>query len=287
MTESADQRVRCTMREDGVAEVRLARPEKLNALDPTMFEQLVRIGQQLSADPNVRAVVLCGDGRAFCAGLDVEEFERMVRTGTIEPADTGDTTDAGTARAPVGPARSLGQQAAWVWAMVPVPVIVALHGAAFGGGLQIALGADIRLATPDARISVMEINWGIVPDMTGTQLLPELVGRDVAKELTYTGRELSGTRAAELGLATRVEDTPVAAAHELAAEIATKNPDAVRHAKRLLNMAGHADLTTGFAAEQHAIHGLVGSPNQVEAVRANFDKRAAEFASAEPDSTTS
>jgi enoyl-CoA hydratase/carnithine racemase len=152
-----------------------------------------------------------------------------------------------------------------------------VHGNALGGGLQIALGADIRIVAPDARLSLMEINWGLVPDMTGTQLLPELVGRDVAKELTYTGRVVSGEEAAALGLCTRTDPDPRAAALGLAAEIAARSPHAVRAAKRLLDLAGRVDLEAGFAAEQKEIGALIGSPNQVEAVTARFEKRAPSF----------
>ncbi|MEV6108347.1 crotonase/enoyl-CoA hydratase family protein [Streptomyces sp. NPDC051940] len=257
------ERVSCTV-VDGVADVRLNRPDKLNALDKDMFTALVDTGLRLGEDPAVRAVVLSGAGRAFCAGLDLGSFRSMAG-GELRPGT-------GTSPAPggIGPARALGQQAAYVWTRLPVPVIAAVHGVAFGGGLQVALGADIRLVAPDARLSVMEVRWGLVPDMTGTQLLPELVGRDVAKELTFTGRIVSGAEAAALGLATRAEDEPHAAALALAAEIAAQSPDAVRHAKRLLDLAGRVGLDEGFAAEQHAIHELIGSPGQVEAVRANL-----------------
>jgi len=151
-------------------------------------------------------------------------------------------------------------------------------GNALGGGLQIALGADIRIVTPDARLSVLEIRWGLIPDMTGSQLLPELVGRDVAKELTFSGRVVSGTEAVALGLATRTNPDPRAAALELARSIAARSPHAIRAAKRLLDQAGRVDLAAGFAAEQKEIGALIGSPNQVEAVAAEFGKRPPEFA---------
>ncbi|GAA2361579.1 crotonase/enoyl-CoA hydratase family protein [Saccharopolyspora halophila] len=261
MSEST--RISCTVT-DGVADVRLNRPDKLNALDPEMFRALVDTGLRLNDDPGVRAVVLSGEGRGFCAGLD---FAAMAKFS--EGSNTRDLT----ADQPIGPAKARGQQAAYVWNHLRVPVIAALHGVSYGGGLQIALGADIRLTAADARMSVMEIKWGIVPDMTGTQLLPELVGRDVAKELTFTGRVVSGEQAAQLGLATRVEQDPHAAALALAAEIAGKSPEAVRESKRLLDMAGRVDLATGFDAEQDSIGQLFGTPNQVEAVTANMEKR--------------
>jgi enoyl-CoA hydratase/carnithine racemase len=249
----------------GVADVRLNRPDKRNALDPAMFAGLVGAGERLRTDGAVRVVVLSGEGRDFCAGLDFTAFramgsgERLTASVQLPPSS--------------GPARATGQRAAYVWAELPVPVIAAVQGNALVGGLQIALGADIRIVAPDARLSVMEVNWGLVPDMTGTQLLPELVGRDVAKELTFTGRVVSGDEAARLGLCTRTDPDPRAAALALAAEIAARSPHAVRAAKRLLDLAGRVDLESGFVAEQKEIGALIGSPNQVEAVTARFEKR--------------
>src|SRR5581483_5388204 len=165
-----------------------------------------------------------------------------------------------------------GQQAAYVWTELPVPVIAAVHGPALGAGFQIALAADIRFIAPDAKMSVLEIRWGLVPDMTGTQMLPRLVGLDVAKELAFTGRMLSGAEAKEIGLATRVADDPHAAAMELAREIAGKNPFAVKGVKALLNMAGQVPLEEAFKTEERTMASLIGSPNNVEAVTAYFEK---------------
>jgi enoyl-CoA hydratase/carnithine racemase len=180
-----------------------------------------------------------------------------------------------------GPAKAVAQRAAYIWAELPVPVIAAIRGNALGGGLQIALGADIRIAAPDARLAVFEVAWGIIPDMTGTQLLPELVGRDVAKELVYTARTVSGEEAARIGLATRTDPDPVPAALTLAREIAGRSPHAIRAAKRLLDLAGRASLAAGFAREQLEIATLIGSPNQLEAITARFEKRAPQFADPE------
>ena len=253
----------------GVADVRLNRPEKRNALDGAMFAGLVTAGERLKSEPGVRAVVLSGEGPDFCAGLDFGSFAAM-RDGErlsalVELPPSG------------GPARATGQRAAYVWTEIPVPVIAAVTGNALGGGLQIALGADIRIVAPDARMSVLEIRWGLVPDMTGSQLLPELVGRDVAKELTFSGRVVRGEEAVALGLATRVDPDPRKAAQELARIIADRNPHAIRAAKRLLDLAGRVDLETGFAAEQEEIGALIGSPNQAEAVAAKFGKRPPRF----------
>jgi enoyl-CoA hydratase/carnithine racemase len=270
---TADARERVTVSLDGgVADVRLNRPEKRNAIDPAMFAALVATGERLKTEPGLRAVVLSGEGPDFCAGLDFGSFqamrdgERLSATADLPPSD--------------GPARAAGQRAAYVWAEIPVPVIAAVRGNALGGGLQISLGADIRIVTPDARLSVFEVAWGLIPDMTGTQLLPELVGRDVAKELTYTARIVSGEEAVRIGLATRTDPDPPAAALAMAREIAGRSPHAIRAAKRLLDLAGRTDLASGFAAEQTEIRALIGSPNQVEAVTARFEKRNPNFTDA-------
>ena len=263
-----EQRVTVTIT-DGVAEVRLNRPDKRNALDPAMFAGLIAAGERLKSEPGLRAVVLSGAEPDFCAGLDFGSFRAM---------RDGERLSAQVDLAPgQGPARATGQRAAYVWTEVPVPVIAAVTGNALGGGLQSALGADIRIVAPDARMSVLEIRWGLIPDMTGSQLLPELVGRDVAKELTFTGRVVRGEEAVALGLATRVDPDPRRVALELARSIAGRSPEAIRAAKRLLDLAGRADLETGLAAEQKEIGALIGSANQAEAVAAEFEQRPPRF----------
>jgi enoyl-CoA hydratase/carnithine racemase len=253
-------------KQDGIADVRLNRPEKLNALDRAMFDGLVEAGTALAADRSVRAVVLSGEGRAFCAGLDFASF--MAMSNRERPLRNLLDRDGVANHA---------QQAAWVWAEMPAPVIAAVHGVAFGGGLQVALGADIRFVAPDAQLSVMEIKWGLIPDMTGSQTLRRLVRLDVAKELTFTGRIVSGTEAAALGLATHVCDHPREDALALAREIASKSPDAVRAGKQLLNSAGLLGLAEGLRLEESLQLPLIGKPNQMEAVQANLEKRAARF----------
>ncbi len=260
--------------EEGVADVRLNRPDKINALDPAMFAAIVDAGESLKADRSVRAVVLSGEGRGFCAGLDFSSFQAMAG-GTREP-EPGERpprqiTDV------EGRITHVGQQAAYVWQELEVPVIAAVHGVALGGGAQIALGADLRIVAPDARISILEIRWGLIPDMTGTWMLPKLVGLDVAKELTFTGRMVGGEEAVRIGLATRVADDPRAEALALAAEIAGKSPHAVRGAKRLLNASLGRAVADQFADERKTIGSLIGSPNQSEAVTAYFEKRAPNF----------
>jgi len=254
-------------KQEGVADVRMNRAEKMNALDQAMFEGLVETGKALAADKSLRAVVLSGEGRAFCAGLDFASFMGMAQSE--RPSRGLLDRDSSVA--------NFAQQAAYVWTELPVPVIAAVHGVAFGGGLQLALGADIRLVAPDAQLSVMEIKWGLIPDMSGTQTLRHLVRLDVAKELTFTGRIVRGSEAVALGLATRVSDNPREEALALAREIAGKSPDAIRAGKQLLNSANLVSVGEGLRMEESLQRSLIGGPNQIEAVQANMQKRAPQF----------
>ncbi len=259
---------------DGVADVRLNRPDKYNALSGEMFEAIIAAGESLRDAKDIRAIVLSGNGRGFCAGLDFSSFQGM--SGSTERQPRASATANLFERSAEQP-ENRAQRPAMIWKRLPVPVIAAVHGVAYGGGCQIALGADIRIASPDAKLSVMEIKWGLIPDMSLTQTLRDLVPLDVAKELTFSGRVLSGIEAQALGLVTRVADDPLQAALELAREIASKSPDAVRAAKHLFEVAWHADPATGLELEQSLQGALIGSANQVEAVKANFEKRAPVF----------
>ncbi|MHC2620999.1 enoyl-CoA hydratase/carnithine racemase [Bradyrhizobium huanghuaihaiense] len=258
---------------EGVADVRLVRADKMNALDQAMFEALVAATDRLSKDKSVRVVVLSGEGRAFCAGLDMGRFAAMKEKGGngIPGGENRDLTvrTHGQANFP--------QAAVWGWRQLPVPVIAAVHGVAFGGGFQLSLGADMRFLSPDARMSVMEIKWGLVPDMAGTPILASLVRDDILRDLTYTGRIFCAQEAMTYGLATRICDDPRAAALEVAREIAGKSPDAIRAAKRLLNNLS-VDPGPALLAESVEQQKLIGSANQTEAVRANLEKRAPKFA---------
>jgi enoyl-CoA hydratase/carnithine racemase len=256
--------------EGGVADVRLNRPDKLNALDPAMFAAVAEAGESLKGDSSVRAVVLSGEGRGFCSGLDFSAFQQMGDRDAAAPRD-----GAPSLMSTDGRQTHLPQQACWVWQELPVPVIAAITGPCLGGGLQIALGADIRIVAPDAKLSVLEVRWALIPDMTGTWVLPRLVGPDVAKELTWTGRMVSGEEAVRLGLATRVADDPRAEAMALAAELASKSPKAIRHGKRLLDLSTSSGRTTAehFLDERQTMASLIGSPDNVEAVTAYFEKR--------------
>jgi len=260
----------------GVADVRLVRVDKMNALDDLMFSALIETGERLKADKTVRAVVLSGEGRAFCAGLDMGNFGKMAagerdggQSSTGESLVTANRTPGGSNRA---------QHAVMVWREIPAPVIAAVHGVAFGGGFQLILGADMRFIAPDTRMAVMEIKWGLVPDMAGLVLMRGLMRDDVARELTYSGRIFTGEEALSLGVATRVCADPRAEALAFAADVAAKNPDAIRASKRLLILASDADQAAILRAESQEQVALLGSPNQVEAVKANLEKRPPVFA---------
>ncbi|MFM8848077.1 MAG: crotonase/enoyl-CoA hydratase family protein [Actinomycetota bacterium] len=269
---SSDDRVSISIA-DGVADVRLNRPDKRNALDNEMFLGLARAGERLASDPSVRCVVLSGEGSSFCAGLDFGSFQQMA--GGDRAAAAASEGSPGS----MSPGRitHLGQQVAWVWQEIPVPVIAAVHGHALGGGIQICLGADMRIVHPDTQMSVREVHWGLVPDMTGTLVLSRLVRPDVAKELTFTARVFDGREAVALGLATRLSDDPRRDALAMAAEIAGRSPDAVRGAKELFNRLANDGAAEQFAEERRVIGSLIGRPNQVEAVMSNFEKRPAKF----------
>jgi enoyl-CoA hydratase/carnithine racemase len=255
----------------GVADVRLVRTDKMNALDNAMFEALVAAGERLKTEKGLRAVVLSGEGRAFCAGLDMGNFQR------VEAAQDGGPPAKVSSISDLGP-RTHGmcnrpQYAAMVWREIPVPVIAAVHGVAFGGGFQLCLGADMRYVTADARLSVMEIKWGLFPDMGGTVLMRHLAREDLVRELTYTGRVFSGEEAFKYGLATRVCADPRAEALAVAREIAGKSPTAIRAAKQVLNAAVDWNVAEGLQRESDEQVKLIGSPNQVEAILANLQNR--------------
>jgi len=244
------------MIENGVADVRLNRPDKYNALSPEMFDAVVAAGESVAANRSIRCVVLSGEGKGFCAGLDFETFNQVNASGRNVLEEKTD----GTYPNPF-------QKAAYIWKRLSIPVIAALHGSAYGGGMQIALGADIRLAAPDVRLSLMEVRWGLVPDMAASQTLRDLVRLDVAKELIFTGRIIGAQEALDLGLITHICDNPLADALKMAGEITQKSPHAIIAGKRLLETAWHGNPVEGFKLEEELQKSLLGSPNQVEAMR--------------------
>lgn len=258
-----EERVRVEV-EDHVATVTLARPDKHNALDLRMFDAILEASEHVRSAPGVRAVVLHGEGPSFCSGLDVSsQLSEEAGLSGLE--------------ALAGEVPNRFQRVAYDWVTLPVPVIAAVQGNCLGGGLQIALGADIRIATPDARLSVMEVKWGLIPDMSISHTLPRLVSSDVAKELTFTGRVFSGDEALALGVVTRLADDPLAAALELAGQIAGRSPDAIRGAKRLFGQAWSRPAAETLALEAEIQRSLIGSPNQIAAVVAGMSGQPADF----------
>ena len=257
---------------DGVADVRMNRADKRNALDNAMFTSLAAAGEYLKTQSEIRAVVLSGDGASFCAGLDFGSFQAMAEG---PKTDSGVKNESGMNAGAMSEGRitHLAQQVCWVWQEVPVPVIAAVHGHALGGGMQIALGADIRFVHPDTQLSVREVHWGLIPDMTGTLMLSRLVRPDIAKELVFTAKVISGREGFEIGLATHLSDDPRSDAMVLAREIAGRSPDAVRGAKKLLNLQANDGAAQQFAHEREVIGRLIGQANQVEAVMSHFEKR--------------
>lgn len=261
----ANDRVSILLGDDGVAQCRLVRGDKMNALDREMFARIIEAGSVLHKAKGVRVVVLSGEGRAFCAGLDTSRFAEA--PGPDEPELTERTY--GNA--------NMFQQVAMLWHKLPMPVIAALHGVCFGGGLQIASGADIRIAHPETRMSIMEMKWGLVPDMGGYALWRGLVRDDVLRELVYTNRQFSGEEAHGLGLATYVDEDPLARATAIAEDIAQRNPHAIRAAKRLQAGMHERDTDAILLEESIEQHAIMRTKNQVEAVMAQMQKRAPDF----------
>ena len=276
-TKSYNDRVKVSI-EGGIADVRLDRADKRNALDPAMFDAIARAGKDLVSNKEIRAVVLSGSGASFCAGLDFASFQSMANGGSSNSDTKSNSSENAGAMQP-GAITHLAQQICWVWQEVPVPVIAAIQGHALGGGMQLALGADIRIAHPDTQFAMREVHWGLIPDMTGTLMLSRLVRDDVAKDLVFSARVISGTEAHQLGVVTRLTDSPLETAMQIASEIAERSPDAVRGAKALINRLSNAGAAEHFAEERKIIYSLIGKPNQVEAVMSNFEKRPASFVS--------
>ncbi|MFN2101065.1 crotonase/enoyl-CoA hydratase family protein [Altererythrobacter sp. MF3-039] len=260
-----NERVSIELGEDRVAQVRMIRADKMNALDPEMFARLIEAGQALHEMKGLRAVVLSGEGRSFCAGLDLSSL------GKGESSETGDLTDRTHGNA------NRAQQVAMQWRKLPVPVVAAVHGVCFGGGFQIASGADIRVIAPDARLAIMELKWGLVPDMGGFALWRGTARDDVLRELIYTNREFNGVEAGEFGFATHVEENPIERATAIAEEIADRNPHAIRGAKRLANAMFDEDTDHLLMEESREQHAIIRTPNQMESVMSHMEKRKANY----------
>lgn len=255
--------------QDHIADVRLNRPEKINALDPEMWHAIVETGESLATRNDVRCVVLSGEGRGFCSGLDFPAFMPIFMGTSKKRFDAF----ARNAQSPANYAQKL----AYVWKQLPMPVVAALHGATFGGGFQLAMAADIRVVAPNTRLSVMEIKWGLIPDMTISQTLRDLVAMDIAKELTFTGRIVESEESKRLGLVTHIYENPHTHAMKLAQDIAKKSPHAIRAAKQLFDQTWHASPQEGLLLEETLQRSILMGKNQLEAVKANFDKREPNF----------
>lgn len=264
MTQTFHNRVRVEIRDD-VAYATMIRSDKHNALDWDMFCGLVAAARSLRKNRTLRAVILQGEGPSFCSGLDVPSFAKQPVKGLRIFLKYGIFTT------------NLAQEVAWAWRKLAVPVIAVVHGRCYGGGMQLALAADIRFTRPDAELSIMETKWGLVPDMSGTVTIRELLPMDVAKELTMTGRILNGPQAKEYGLVTHVADDPLAAAEKLVAEIKTRSPDAIAGTKALFHRSWNASVRRAFSHESWIQLRMFMSRNQRVAARANFEKKAPQF----------
>jgi enoyl-CoA hydratase/carnithine racemase len=253
--------------ENHIAHVRLTRPDKMNAVDQAMIDAVIAAGLEVAAS-DARVCVISGDGKGFCAGIDVGSLGAMIGK---------DPNELLMPRTHGGGTTNQWQEVAMVWTRVPVPVIAAIHGVCYGAGLQLALGADIRIAAPDARLAVMEMKWGIVPDMGGMVLLPRLVRSDVLRKLTFTAAPVVATQAVEWGLVTELADDPLAAAMQMAKTLVHRSPTALRAAKALIGYAethGSADV---LSEESRVQAGLIGTAEQMEVVAATVQKRTPVF----------
>lgn len=248
-----------------VAIVSLNRPDKYNAVSFKMFDELIEISDKIAADPKVRAVVLTGEGKVFCAGMDIANFNP---NSDITNTPLGDRTHGVCNR---------WQKAIWTWRENPVPVIAAVKGLSYGAGLQLTMAADIKYVHPETKFSILEMKWGLLPDLSGTQLMRFNVREDIFKELTFTNRIFSAEEAVQYGFATHISGYPLKAAMELANKIATKNPIAIVKAKKLINNASYTSAEEGLIAEAELQQDILMKPDQLEAVYANMEKRAPKF----------
>ncbi len=259
--------------ENHVAYVVLARPQKMNALDRQMFEAIPQVGEQLRNDPTIRVVIVSGQGGNFSAGLDKSNFEALFAQ---QANGGGEPVTSNLAERTHGIANAV-QYVAWMWRELPMPVIAATEGMVLGGGLQIALGADIRIAAPNSQFAILEMKWGIIPDMSSTQIMRHLIRDDIIRELTYTARMFSAQEAKDWGFITHISDDPMAHAKELATQIALKNPQAVRASKRVIDSSYYQTQAEGLLMESVEQDKIMGTPNQLEAVMAVMQKRKPEF----------
>ncbi len=249
---------------DNIAHVYLNRVEKHNALDMRMFHAIKKAIKSLKKDRSIRAVIVEGRGEDFCTGLDIKSVMKSISA----------------------PLRLLFKWLPWQsnlaqfvstgWREIPVPVIMVIHGRCWGGGLQIALGGDFRVASPDSSIAIMEARWGLIPDMGGTLALRELLSQDTAKQLAMTGEIISGTKAEQIGLVTYVTERPIEKAMQLADTIAQQSPDAVAAAKKLYNSSWWSKPGFALARESYyQIRILLGKNSKIKAYNQTHDKNKA------------
>ncbi len=236
-----------------IAYVKLNRADKKNAIDMAMFTAIKNTIKSLKKNRSIRAIILSGDGNDFCSGLDVSLFKSGSSAAKLlfkwHPWQA-----------------NLAQFISTGWAQVPVPVIAAIHGRCWGGGLQIAFGADFRISTPDASIAILESKWGLIPDMGGTVAFKKHMTLDVTKELAMTGKELNGIEANKLGMITYVSEDPIERAEELAAEIIKQNPDAVAACKKLYNRSWHGSDGLALLREAYyQIRTFMGKNQRIKA----------------------
>ncbi|MFT6408391.1 MAG: enoyl-CoA hydratase/carnithine racemase [Arenicella sp.] len=260
--------------ENHIAHVKLSRAQKMNSLDSEMFDAIPMVGEQIRQDSSIRVVVISGDGGNFCAGLDKSNFSSMLEDSGVSIGENASA--AGLAERTHGIANAA-QYAAWMWRELPMPVIAAVEGFCLGGGLQIALGADFRYAKANSKFSILEMRWGIVPDMSSTQIMRHIIRDDVIRELTYTAKIFDAEQAKEWGFVTEVVDDPLAHAMSVAEQIAYKNPDAIRAAKKIIDAANYQTAQQGLLMESVEQDKIMGTPNQIEAVMAELQKRKPSF----------
>lgn len=245
---------------DNIAVVTLNRPDKLNALDMAMFDGIAKTAKKLAKNRDIRAVILRGEGNAFCSGLDVKSIMK---------------NPISAAKLLIKPGRkisNLAQDVGYLWRQIPVPVIAVTQGKCWGGGFQIALGADFRYTTPDCEFSIMEMKWGLIPDMSGSITLRELISIDLAKELTMTARIFDGNEAKEMGLVSRVSETPFDDAIAFAKEISKRSPDAIANTKKLFNNTWTATEKVALWWETKLQKQIIGRWNQRAAISQNNPK---------------
>lgn len=260
--------------ENHIAHVKLSRADKMNALDNKMFDAIPMVGELIRQDSSIRVVVISGDGGNFCAGLDKSNFASILEKKGVSLED--DEPAMVLADRTHGISNAL-QYVVWMWRELPMPVIAAIDGFALGGGLQIALGADFRYAAANSKFSILEMRWGIVPDMGSTQIMRHLVRDDVVRELTYTAKIFSAQEAKEWGFITDIVESPLEHAMAVAEQISLKNPDAIRASKKILEASHYQTAEEGLLMESAEQDKIMGTPNQIEAVMAELQKRKPDF----------